>query len=206
MLEAVVRGETRLALILGEPGIGKSRLAEELHDWCARGDGAVARARCYAAQGQLAYAPIAEWLRAEPLRAACAQMPQSQLAELARVLPEILAENPGIQRPGPLTESWERHHLYEALTAAFARATEAPAPVDRRSCSGATPIPSNGCMLSSARMRRGGLWCSPRCARKRPAAAIRSPACLPSCSSPAGRSSFRCCRSMQRRLPRLRRR
>ena len=116
------QGETRLALLLGEPGIGKSRLAEELHDWCARSGGAVARARCYAAQGQLAYAPIAEWLRAAPLRAACARMPQSQLAELARVLPEILVENPAIQRPGPLTESWERHHLYESLTAAFAKA------------------------------------------------------------------------------------
>ena len=118
------QGETRLALLLGEPGIGKSRLAEELHDWCARDDGAVARARCYAAQGQLSYAPIAEWLRAAPLRAACARMPQSQLAELARVLPEILAENPEIQRPGPLTESWERHHLYESLTAAFAKAAK----------------------------------------------------------------------------------
>jgi DNA-binding SARP family transcriptional activator/predicted ATPase len=113
------RGPARLALISGEPGIGKSRLAEELLEWCGRRQGAVARARCYAAQGQLAFAPIAEWLRAEPLRAARAKLSKSQLAELARVLPEILAEDSSIARPRPLTESWERHHFYESLTAAF---------------------------------------------------------------------------------------
>jgi predicted ATPase len=117
-----VRGGTLLALIQGEPGIGKSRLAEELYEWCSHQDGAVARARCYSAYGRLAYAPIAGWLRSEPLNAACSHLAQAQLAELARVLPEILAENPAIQRPQPLTESWERRHFYAALNAAFAKA------------------------------------------------------------------------------------
>ena len=112
----------RLTVIPGEPGIGKSRLAEELYSRRERAGGSVARARCYAAQGRLAYAPVAEWLRSAPLRAACAQLPQSQLAELARVLPEILAEHPDMPRPRPLTESWERRHFYDALNAAFARA------------------------------------------------------------------------------------
>jgi DNA-binding SARP family transcriptional activator len=111
-----------LSLIQGEPGIGKSRLAEELYDWCARQPGTVARARCYAAQGRLAYAPIAGWLRSDALRAACAHLGHAQLGELARVLPEILSEHPGIPRPQPLAESWERRHLYDALHAAFAKA------------------------------------------------------------------------------------
>ncbi len=112
-------GRPALALISGEPGIGKSRLAEELVDWCGRHEGAVARARCYAAQGQLAYAPVAEWLRADPLADARRKLSRPQLEELARVLPEILAEDPSIGRPHPLTESWERHHFYESLIAAF---------------------------------------------------------------------------------------
>jgi DNA-binding SARP family transcriptional activator/predicted ATPase len=121
---AAIGGPVRLAVILGEPGIGKSRLAEELYEWCGRRGAAVARARCYAAQGQLAYAPVAEWLRAEPLQQACARLTQQQLGELARVLPEILSSNPGLERPRPLTESWERHHFYESLKAAFAHASK----------------------------------------------------------------------------------
>ena len=114
-------GGIHLVVIPGEPGIGKSRLAEELYTACTQRHSAVARARCYAAQGRLAYAPVAEWLRSEPLRAACAELPHSQVAELARVLPEILAEDSSIARPQPLTESWERRHFYDALNAAISR-------------------------------------------------------------------------------------
>ncbi|HUI78282.1 MAG TPA: BTAD domain-containing putative transcriptional regulator [Bryobacteraceae bacterium] len=118
-----MQGEMHLALIRGEPGIGKSRLAEELLRHCARlADGAAAQARCYFAQGRLAYGPVAEWLRAEPMRLARTQLPRAQLAELARVLPEILVERPEIVAPQPLTESWQRRHLYEALNASFSKA------------------------------------------------------------------------------------
>jgi DNA-binding SARP family transcriptional activator len=118
--QGVTQGETHFALILGEPGIGKSRLAEELFQSCLRfADGSAARARCYFAQGRLAYGPIAEWLRAEPMRLARARLPKPQLAELTRVLPEILVESPAIGPPQPLTESWQRRHLYEALNAGF---------------------------------------------------------------------------------------
>ncbi len=116
----VTQGETHFALILGEPGIGKSRLAEELFQFCSTFPGAAAvRARCYFAQGQLAYGPVAEWLRGRPMRVVRTQLPRPQLAELARVLPEILVESPDIGPPQPLTESWQRRHLYEALNAAF---------------------------------------------------------------------------------------
>jgi DNA-binding SARP family transcriptional activator/predicted ATPase len=111
-----------LTVISGEPGIGKSRLAEELYERCLREGRAVGRARCYAGQGQVAYAPIAEWLRAAHLAAARTRLSQPQLAELSRVLPEILEENPALGRPRPLTESWERLHFYDSLNAAFGKA------------------------------------------------------------------------------------
>jgi DNA-binding SARP family transcriptional activator len=123
--QRAVGGEMHFALIVGEPGVGKSRLAEELFRHCSRHPGAsVARARCYFAQGRIAYAPVAEWLRAEPLQAARAQLHRVQLAELARVLPEILVEDPEIPAPAPLTESWQKRHLYEALNAGFGKSAK----------------------------------------------------------------------------------
>ncbi|MCC6862673.1 MAG: AAA family ATPase [Bryobacterales bacterium] len=118
----VTQGETHFALILGEPGIGKSRLAEELLRYCPRSpEGAAARARCYLAQGRLAYGPVAECLRAEPMQSGRVDLPRPQLAELSRVLPEILVERPEISPPPPLTETWQRRHLYEALNACFGK-------------------------------------------------------------------------------------
>jgi DNA-binding SARP family transcriptional activator/predicted ATPase len=114
------QGAPRLAVVVGDPGVGKSRFAEELYEACSRDPGqVVARAWCYLAHGQHAYGPVAEWLRTEPLRVARGLLPKSQMAELARLLPEILVENPDIPPPQPLIESWQRLHLYEALSATF---------------------------------------------------------------------------------------
>jgi DNA-binding SARP family transcriptional activator/predicted ATPase len=116
------RGGMQIAVILGEPGIGKSRLAEEVCGWAVRERRAVARTRCYAGQGHVAYAPIADWLRSEPLRSARGHMTPPQLRELARVLPEILEEYPKTPAPAPLADSRERLFFYESLNAAFGRA------------------------------------------------------------------------------------
>ncbi|MBV9305552.1 MAG: AAA family ATPase [Acidobacteriaceae bacterium] len=120
--DIAAEGGTHLAVLAGEPGIGKSRLAEELYARCKQRQFSVARARCYAAQGRLAYAGAAEWLQTEPLRTAWVQLAPWQLSELARVVPEILADNPSIRSPQALTEGWQRRYLYDALNAAFSKA------------------------------------------------------------------------------------
>ena len=169
----MTQGETHFALILGEPGIGKSRLAEEAFQFCSAFPGAAAvRARCYFAQGQLAYGPVAEWLRGAPPGFVRTQLPKPQLAELARVLPEILVESPDIGAPQPLTESWQRRHLYEALNAAF---HQGPKPLlllidDLQWCDQDSFewlhsfFRSPWCPAS---------WCWVRCVRKRPGAITR---------------------------------
>lgn len=132
---SVESGQSRLAVIMGEPGIGKTRLADELYERCAAtGRGATARARCYAERGQLAYAALAEWLRAEPLRAALSQLPQGQAAHLSRLLLDILAGDS--QPQSPLAESWERRSFFEALHAAFRHAPH-PLLLSSMTCSGA---------------------------------------------------------------------
>jgi DNA-binding SARP family transcriptional activator/tetratricopeptide (TPR) repeat protein len=108
----VAGGEPRAVILRGEAGIGKTRLAEELVQWANRQGIASAHARCYAAEGALAYAPAAAWLRARPL----AHLEDVWLVEVARLLPDVLAQRPDLPRPGPLTEDWQRERLFQALS------------------------------------------------------------------------------------------
>jgi len=109
---AIRPGRPHFVLLEGVAGIGKTRLAEELIRWAERQGIATASARCYAAEGELAYAPVAAWLRARPLP----PLEPAWLSEIARILPELLAEQPDLPPPGPLSQSWQRQRLFEALT------------------------------------------------------------------------------------------
>lgn len=112
------QGRASFLLVTGESGIGKTRLLEELLTWAARRGASTAFARCYSAEGQLAYAPVADWIRSPALRPLYSSLHASQLCELARVLPELLVEHPELGVPPPLSESWQRHHFFEALARA----------------------------------------------------------------------------------------
>jgi DNA-binding SARP family transcriptional activator/predicted ATPase len=117
--QAATGGRARLLVLVGEAGIGKTRLAEELAAWAGHQGAATAIARCYATEGDLAYAPIAEWLRTDALRRRLARLEPIWLTEIVRLVPDVLAERPDVPRPGPLTEPWQRRHLFEALTRAI---------------------------------------------------------------------------------------
>lgn len=119
-----VEGGPQVALISGEPGIGKTRLADELYHWCARHGHGVARSRCYAGQGQASYSPITGLLRSDSVRAGWAKLRSDQVVELARVIPEIATQLSGSEssNPGvisPLAGSFQRLRLYESLNGAI---------------------------------------------------------------------------------------
>jgi predicted ATPase len=111
-------GRAHLLVVAGEAGIGKTRLAEELATWTSRQGMRTARTRAYAAEGALAYAPVSEWLAAESLRAGWQGLDAIWLTELARIFPELLVEQPHVPPPAPMTESWQRKRLFEALARA----------------------------------------------------------------------------------------
>ena len=124
--EAAAERGPGVAIISGEPGIGKTRLADELFHSCVRQGHAAARSRCYAGQGQVAYAPVAEWLRSDVVRAGWSSLTPEHAVELARLAPEIRRqfariELPGSGEPPALTESWQRLRFYEAINAAVGR-------------------------------------------------------------------------------------
>ncbi|GLV60866.1 SARP family transcriptional regulator [Dictyobacter sp. S3.2.2.5] len=111
-------------LVTGEAGVGKSRLAEEFLLWAGQQGAGTARARSYAAEGQLSLAPVTEWLRSEGLRAPLRQLDRVWLTELVRLLPELLEEQPGLPRYEPVTEYGQRLRFFEALARAVLRAPQ----------------------------------------------------------------------------------
>jgi DNA-binding SARP family transcriptional activator len=124
-VEEARAGRPTMALLTGDPGIGKSRISEELVRWARTQEIAAAYGRCYAAEGGLVYATPATWLRTEPFLGGLRQLDSTWLTEIARLLPELVAEMPDLPAPEPMTESWQRHRLFEAITRAIRRSTPA---------------------------------------------------------------------------------
>ena len=112
---AATTGSPGFALITGEPGIGKSRLAEELVTWARRQGMTVASTRSYATEGELSLAPVTDWLRSALLRKGLLRLDPTWLSELSRVLPELRAERADLPVPEPMTEYGQRQRFFEAL-------------------------------------------------------------------------------------------
>ena len=111
-------GHSAMALISGEAGMGKTRLAEEGLSWAEQQGLLTVQTRAYAAEGQLTYAPVIAWLRSPPYAQALLGLDDVWLSECTRLLPEILTARPDLPPPAPLDESWRRQHLFEALARA----------------------------------------------------------------------------------------
>jgi DNA-binding SARP family transcriptional activator len=115
--DAALHGTTGLLLVSGGPGVGKSRLVEELAAFVRGTGAAVATARCFSTPGRTPLAPVAGWLRAPPFQEAVRSLPEAWRTEVARLLPELA---PGAPVPAPGTERalvdvWQRQHFFEAL-------------------------------------------------------------------------------------------
>jgi len=116
--------EPHFVLIIGEAGIGKSRLAEEFLLWASQKGAITAKTRSYAAEGQLSLAPVTDWLRSDGLRAPLRQLDAVWLTEVARLLPELFAERPDLPHYESVTEYGQRQRFFEALARAILSAPQ----------------------------------------------------------------------------------
>lgn len=104
------------ALVAGEAGIGKTRLAEELVAWAARRGVVTAEARSYPAEGRLAFGPAAQWLRTDAIRAGAESLEAAARAELAPLAPELAGRRAEGERPDH--EGRYRQRFFRALARA----------------------------------------------------------------------------------------
>jgi DNA-binding SARP family transcriptional activator/predicted ATPase len=122
--QRAMEGRPHFVLVSGEAGIGKSRLTEEFLLWAKQQGITTAKARSYAAEGQLSLAPVTEWLRSDGLQATLRQLDEVWLAEVARLLPELLREQPALLHYESVTEYGQRQRFFEALAHAILAAPQ----------------------------------------------------------------------------------
>ncbi|TFG48459.1 MAG: hypothetical protein E4H33_04140, partial [Anaerolineales bacterium] len=110
---------TRLLLIMGEAGIGKTYLAEEFARWARREGINTLITHSYPTAGELAYTPVTTLLRNKLVKSKFPSLEETWLRELIRLMPELAVEYPGLPEPEHLTESWQRQRLFEASASAL---------------------------------------------------------------------------------------
>ena len=130
-LDDAFAGRGRLFLLAGEPGIGKSRLAEELTAQARARGARVLIGRCWEAGGAPAYWPWVQSLRPY-LRDTDADSLRSQLregaADVAQLLPELRDLLVDVPPAPPLESEGARFRLFDYMTA-FMKSVAAERPL-----------------------------------------------------------------------------
>src|SRR5262249_5954114 len=130
-LQEVRAGHGGLAMLAGEPGIGKTRTLEEFAETARNAGAHLLWGRCYEGEAARPYGPFAEAI-ADHARAADAGALEADLgigaAPLARVVSALRERLPGIPEPAALQPDEERVRLLDAA-AQFLIALSARAPL-----------------------------------------------------------------------------
>jgi len=125
-MDDTLSGRSRLVMVVGEPGIGKTRLSEELATYAALRGAQICWGRCYEGELGVPYRPFVE-----ALRAYVRERPDDELrAELSTGAPEVatlvsdLRERfPDLPLSPPLEGDAERLRLFEGVTTFLHNAT-----------------------------------------------------------------------------------
>jgi DNA-binding SARP family transcriptional activator len=130
-LDDAFAGSGRVFLLAGEPGIGKSRLADQLTAQARSRGAEVLVGRCWEAGGAPAYWPWIQSLRAH-IRSTPPDTLRAQLGtgagEIAQLLPELRTLLPGVAEPLALESEAARFRLFEAASTLLRNAAQ-PRPV-----------------------------------------------------------------------------
>jgi predicted ATPase len=115
-------------MVSGEPGIGKTRLAEEAGVYARLGGAQVIVGRAYEGESSVSYMPFIEALRAyvtgRPVDAVRAELGDAA-SEVAKLVSEVRAIVPGIPAASRPSGDEERYRLFESVSAFLINASRA---------------------------------------------------------------------------------
>ncbi len=109
---------SRLVLVTGEAGVGKTRLVSDLAQLVAKQHGVVATAGCFAATASLALAPVAEWLRNPHLRVSTSRLDPVWRTEVERLVPAEGSPADAARGERAKVDAWQRLRFFEGLARA----------------------------------------------------------------------------------------
>jgi predicted ATPase/DNA-binding SARP family transcriptional activator len=114
------QGQSQAVLVLGEAGIGKTRLAREFVAWVRAQGGEVLSGHAFEMGGRLPYQPLVEAIRPrlEAENAPEDLLEDLWLAELSRLLPELRVRYPDLPLPTQ-DELAAKGRLFEAVARLF---------------------------------------------------------------------------------------
>ena len=119
VLDDAMAGQGRLAMLVGEPGIGKTRTAQELASYAESLGALVFWGRCYEEKGAPPYSPWLQLLRSYIQQKAPEQL-QSEMgpgaADIAEIVPDIRHKLTDLETPPTLEPEQARFRLFNSIT------------------------------------------------------------------------------------------
>ncbi len=122
----VLSGRTRIALLVGEPGIGKTRTVEE-HLESVAGRAGVSVGFCFEGEGAPAYWPFVQILRSLVEATDDEQLQETARtgdADLLALVPELAERLPGLSESEPLEGEQARFRLFDSLAGFLRRSAK----------------------------------------------------------------------------------
>jgi class 3 adenylate cyclase len=118
-LEDALSGRGRLLMLVGEPGIGKTRTSEEFATYSGLRNAQVLWGRCYEGEGAPAYWPWVQVVRSyvhdrDPKELMSEMGPGA--ADIAQVVSEVKERLPGLPEPPALEPEQARFRLFDSIT------------------------------------------------------------------------------------------
>jgi len=118
-LDDALSGRGRLLLLMGEPGIGKTRMTEELSTWAKLRGAQVLLGRCYEGEGAPPYWPWVQVIRSyihDRDADAITSVMGPGVVDIAQVVSEVRERIPNLAEPPQLDPEQARFRLFDSIS------------------------------------------------------------------------------------------